>query len=78
MTRLAIVIGLSALVTTSGALADQGNAAPTSRTCSAYRASCDSKRAADCEARQQACLKSGCWAEAAQRSGKAHCGLEKK
>ncbi len=63
----------------SGVMADQGRGTgPTARTCSAYRASCDAKNAAECEARLQACLKSGCWVDAAQRAGKAHCGLERK
>lgn len=80
MPRLVIVLCLTMLAAASEAVAvDKGrSAAPAARTCSAYRALCDGKQAADCNARLQACMKTGCWADSAQRAGKAHCGLEKQ
>lgn len=79
MPRIVIVLYLTMLAASSQAIAlDKGRpAVPAARTCSAYRAVCESKQAADCNARLQACMRTGCWAESAQHSGKAHCGLEK-
>lgn len=44
--------------------------------CSAWKAICDA-RGPGCGKKFTACLRSGCWTEAAKFGGKKHCGLAK-
>lgn len=45
--------------------------------CSGWKAICES-RGPGCDAKFDACLKSGCWSEAKQYGGARHCGLAKR
>jgi hypothetical protein len=44
---------------------------------SGWKSICET-RGPGCDAKMNACLKSGCWTEGAQYGGTRHCGLAKK
>jgi hypothetical protein len=45
--------------------------------CSGWKSVCET-RGGGCESKYTACLKSGCWTEAAKFGGGTHCGLSKR